>query len=431
MRNIDTECKKTLLRFAKTFRDECDSISRDNKLPKHELFMKMRKGHWSKKTNSDFEKCIGEMAKVADYKKITNSFHHMVRYGIRIPELDQCIISFGFYYREQINSKPRISPVSLCDEFFNFFNSSKVTHKYTVRLSHFESEILSGQFGDHLVLRKKSKPPLNYGDSFDSLESNDMLQRMFMSDFVIELTVSHDSYFDKGNNPEFEKVFKTDFGTINSGEFDRQINREIDALLIALRIHKNSGVFKENYIIRDCVGYHPQRVSSRTSSNFTNIFVSGNSFNLTKKELPTIRKYFFKVREILNNDDDPKEFQGLRIATNRLCEGIQRRNVSDQVIDFMIGLEALYLPDTSSELSYRLSLRVAKTLEKNSGKVSDLFDFVRRMYGQRSGIAHGREDSVTPEEVKKLEDVLRMSIKRYIKTPTNFTGEKLNKIVLL
>jgi len=112
------------------------------------------------------------------------------------------------------------------------------------------------------------------------------------------------------------------------------------------------------------------------------------------------------------------------VAQRRLSLGIGRRNLEDRLIDYMIGLEALYLPDGNLELSFRLSLRIAFLLRTDPSERKETYYFVKKMYGTRSDIVHGKKRKLTKDEVGKLEELLRNSLKLWLNDKSNFSINK-------
>ncbi len=92
----------------------------------------------------------------------------------------------------------------------------------------------------------------------------------------------------------------------------------------------------------------------------------------------------------------------LKIALTRFARQFSRENresIADRLLDTAIALEAIYLYNTSSELKYRLGLRLATHLGQDASQKQDLFDFVEVVYFVRSKIAHG--EIYTSNEIKE------------------------------
>lgn len=84
----------------------------------------------------------------------------------------------------------------------------------------------------------------------------------------------------------------------------------------------------------------------------------------------------------------------------------------------MIGLEALYLQEeSSSEISYKLAHRMSVLLSDNKEQRQELFSKIKYSYKLRSHIVHGAKYELKQEDTWFIEDQLRVSIKKFLKTP--------------
>jgi hypothetical protein len=93
----------------------------------------------------------------------------------------------------------------------------------------------------------------------------------------------------------------------------------------------------------------------------------------------------------------------------------------------MIGLEALYLPDGNEELSFRLSLRAALLLDSDKIERKLKYYFIRKLYRTRSNIIHGNTYTLNQMEIAQLEEILRLSIKLWIKDKTHFSKNEFSQ----
>jgi hypothetical protein len=104
------------------------------------------------------------------------------------------------------------------------------------------------------------------------------------------------------------------------------------------------------------------------------------------------------VQEILQTVHERK-IAPLKIALTRFARLFGRESIADQILDAAIALEAIYLYKTSSELKYRLGLRLATHLGRDAEQKQQLFNFVDAVYFVRSKIAHG--EVYTSAEIKE------------------------------
>jgi hypothetical protein len=83
------------------------------------------------------------------------------------------------------------------------------------------------------------------------------------------------------------------------------------------------------------------------------------------------------------------------LAARRLSAGMLRETDDDAILDLLIGLEAILSDQDKGELSYKLALRTAAVLSELPGyNPSIVFGQVKRLYGYRSAVAHGRSKQV-------------------------------------
>jgi hypothetical protein len=86
----------------------------------------------------------------------------------------------------------------------------------------------------------------------------------------------------------------------------------------------------------------------------------------------------------------------------------ERRQWHDQLIDYLIALEPLPIPDDNHELSFRASLRGALLIGKTNEDRQKWFDHFRLSYAWRSTIAHTGNELARSNEG----DSMRLSTRR-------------------
>lgn len=119
-----------------------------------------------------------------------------------------------------------------------------------------------------------------------------------------------------------------------------------------------------------------------------------------------------KTLSIRLKKDSPKN-KMIEYAIKRFRNSIERYLPDDPecLLEYAIALEAIYLSDSSTvrgELTYRLSLRVARFLKEDYKDREELFKLIRDLYDLRSKIAHGGDisSSKKKKDKKKLQQVL-------------------------
>ena len=132
-------------------------------------------------------------------------------------------------------------------------------------------------------------------------------------------------------------------------------------------------------------------------------------------QLPDIYRHLATVRESGR----------LALALRRLRLSSERASPEDRLIDTWVGLEALFVPDETSELSFRATLRIARFVGRDADDRRKLFDGLRRAYKWRSRLLHGVGDTrakaknlgTLPEAVEISEHALRAALRRWLVAP--------------
>jgi hypothetical protein len=75
-----------------------------------------------------------------------------------------------------------------------------------------------------------------------------------------------------------------------------------------------------------------------------------------------------------------------------------RLHDADRLIDYWIGFESLFSPDSTQEVKFRASLRIAAYLGETFDERKTIYEDMRLSYDWRSAVVHGNK----PETQKKL-----------------------------
>jgi hypothetical protein len=138
------------------------------------------------------------------------------------------------------------------------------------------------------------------------------------------------------------------------------------------------------------------------------------SYFMAKSELRTYRVFY---KNFANLAWEKKKSKGsLSIALSRFADGYERIRLEDRMIDYVIGLEALYLQrEGEGEFGYKMAHRVSILLSRQKKSRSMLFREIKKSYRLRSKIVHGGRYELLPENVWFVEDALRDSIKKFLR----------------
>jgi hypothetical protein len=178
---------------------------------------------------------------------------------------------------------------------------------------------------------------------------------------------------------------------------------------------KTSAVYRDHRIESELITFHPSKGRTIRFPFFENTVI-GEKCEVNSEDIPEIIKIF----EFIKNEKESRFI----VAKRRLSDGLTRKAFEDKLIDFMIGLEALYLPDGNQELTFRLSLRVSFLLASGSEDRKKLFLFLKEMYKTRSNVVHGNKYKLNMDDIAYLEDLLRKSLKLWIEDKNNFSVNK-------
>jgi hypothetical protein len=161
----------------------------------------------------------------------------------------------------------------------------------------------------------------------------------------------------------------------------------------------------------------------------------GDAYSLSNDEVPIFLEFLKSPRK-----DLIERRKSIMLAFNRLKFGYERLRSEDRLIDFMIGLEALFLGEgEKDELSYRLSLRAAALLGDTPVNREKIFNELHKAYGVRSTIAHGKElkkginidgNQISfAELVNRVEEHLRSAIKEFLVRCENQSESQVRKML--
>jgi hypothetical protein len=130
----------------------------------------------------------------------------------------------------------------------------------------------------------------------------------------------------------------------------------------------------------------------------------GGRSNLTKSQIVLAQRVFAEFQNLGKVERSFDLFLPLR----RLQAASSRNNPADHLIDCVIGLENLLVPD-SGESKYKFSVRGAALLPDSLGDAGQRYAAMSALYDKRSAVVHGRTESL--DEIEKsceqAEDILR------------------------
>lgn len=98
-------------------------------------------------------------------------------------------------------------------------------------------------------------------------------------------------------------------------------------------------------------------------------------------------------------------------------------------LELSIILEMLLLPSSSSELSYRFALRMAKFLAKHeAADAAKVFKIGKQIYRARSSIVHNGYAKTLINVESQTEDYVRQFLRNYLTNPERFSEASLDEL---
>ncbi len=154
--------------------------------------------------------------------------------------------------------------------------------------------------------------------------------------------------------------------------------------------------------------YHVKVTSIRKYPDFFDNYGWLNKPPLIKKEdVLRIADFFVKTRDT--------KHKRIKLALSRLNTSFLRSREEDTILDITIALETLLTHDSQSEITYRLSSRVAALCMIKPFKDFNqyqVFNFCKKIYAYRSAVVHGdskkivKTKTILIKEEKEIETIL-------------------------
>jgi hypothetical protein len=108
------------------------------------------------------------------------------------------------------------------------------------------------------------------------------------------------------------------------------------------------------------------------------------------------------------------------LALTRWNSAVDRLREEDNLIDYWVALESLFVPDSTQELSYRAPLRIAAFLGETGSERERIYNEMRDSYKLRSEIVHGSIQKKKGRGKRKLS----------LSEITNLTGSYLRQALI-
>jgi hypothetical protein len=161
-----------------------------------------------------------------------------------------------------------------------------------------------------------------------------------------------------------------------------------------------------------------------------NIFMRYSLFYHLKESIPQVaqvgREYPLTDRTVFQLGDDeyaqaeafindtkiPFQHSFLQLAFDSFELSYETYNRGLAFLSLMISMEAFFCA-SQNEITYQVSRNAAVLLGKSERESKEIFDNMKRLYGKRSKLVHGKhgKNPVIPEDILRLSCYVRESIK--------------------
>jgi hypothetical protein len=285
-------------------------------------------------------------------------------------------------------------------EFERYFYAKIERYSVTSPLENFKCESDCIDLTEGLRIRRIS-----------SMEKSEYLTSM-------QYSIGGPSAFGQLNVISLKHVVETTYNHAKETPMDMSSCRpRFEDAVNALRLFK-SGAVDFNILRITPISWQPHHGTYYSSmGGYTRPI--GQEYVLQKSEVSLFKRLWKKYNEFRNKRAGLNSSKYLNIAFRRFNLGIEEVDFEDKMIDYLISLEALLLPERD-ELKYRLSNRVAVLLGKGENETEEVRTIIAEAYDLRSDIVHGK----SPKEIKigekaipqgdfvsKVEEYVRKSIR--------------------
>lgn len=291
----------------------------------------------------------------------------------------------------------------IVDGFSDFIDAPTIRVRFQAELLNFRMAKDALSFPHGLVIRRLSENEVSHlnGGPLHAIGLFRPCNRG-MTEFVIE------------GEYEDQKVFSPE---LNSDSEKRdEVTSRLDRAVLSLR------TFKEGRVGYDWVHYKFMGVCPLSAPSFghADLYIPAGTYDVSDNERDALADHARRVFTI----SEP----AMETACRRLSDAEIRVRPEDQIVDAIIGMEALLLAalrneDRRSELKYRFSLHYA-TLFESSSERRRAFKVAKNLYDLRSTLAHGSDVGRPPyrvgEERLSLLDAAKRAREALRKTVNHF-----------
>ena len=173
-------------------------------------------------------------------------------------------------------------------------------------------------------------------------------------------------------------------GLRGRGDGWNKIVETTEILPLALRAFR-SGSFKAELVSIDIASSFGKMSGEFLGGGVHNV-KGTKPYEILNDEIPEFRKFWRKFRCVMTNQQ-----HYLLMPLRRLMFGAERVRLDDELIDYVVGLEALLSKkdDQHTEIRYRFGVRGCVVLASKKAERKKYFKEMQAIYDMRSKIIHG------------------------------------------
>lgn len=165
-------------------------------------------------------------------------------------------------------------------------------------------------------------------------------------------------------------------------------------------------------------------------------FGGGTSSSLRPRKLGTKARIDSSMQQDIidtwNQINDLPSDSAISLALRRWDIMFERFNDDDALIDYWIALESLFAPESSQEVRYRSSLRIADFVGETPEEREQIYGEMRKSYELRSKIVHGGVPDTRQKSdlIAKTRSYLRRSLIKVLPSCAQFHPELIETELL-
>ncbi len=252
--------------------------------------------------------------------------------------------------------------------------------------------------------------------------SNDQIEELWTSNKIVQDYYPFESnYLQRNFAGESQTLIETEVKeTIAVGEANdmsagssliESVMSSFDSICTAIRLIRPEQISMLPIIVDAQL---PWFTKSAYGGGNWNPLPHGRRCILSTEELSEVQKLLQIVRSLRG------ELSGKAgVFLRRMGMANTRVSLEDKLLDAFIALEAMVLSDSGErgELSFRMSIRLARFLSANSKERQDIFHKSRKAYDLRSTVVHGGQLKPSDKElIPEFLEIAAKATRKYLQT---------------